>query len=313
MIKIVKDDPKPIADAELLEDLLQENTDLHIRVRKLVEENKSLSNRLRRALDEIERIEQSIRENREIYYLAIEAANLSIYDTGVKDEDLALKENWLARLGYDPVKARAESITWESLIHPEDYDRVVTAFDRLLNGEVPSLSIDYRLRASNGEYRWIIESSKSIGTSKVDGKLRIVGTHFDITEQKKAEEAEKEQRIFTDALSASTSVFNSTLNLNKLINLILINVGKVVPNDDSDIWLLDDQQKIARPAIRKGMDGKVILNSSMNLPVEQNQDLPGDHQYPSAGLPTRCPPGQLPHPQPEPESALVHHLSGDLW
>lgn len=251
-----------------IDGLIQENLDLRMHFAKQKLENGILATQLRKSLDECQKLEQSLKENREIYLLAIEATNLGIYDTEVKDKDFRLKENWLARLGYDPILAQDEDLTWESLIHPDDYDKVMSVFQRETRGEIDSVVLEYRLRAANGEYRWIIESSKTIGTCKENGKLRIVGTHYDITERKLAEEVEREQRAFTDALIASTTVFNSTLNLDKLINLILINVGKVVPHDDSDIWLFDKSLKNVHPALRKDMDGKVLLTSSVMLPVE---------------------------------------------
>lgn len=248
--------------------LIQENYDLHSHLSKKIIENKELANQLRRSLDQIKELEQSISENREIYLLAIEATNLGIYDTKVEDHDLSLKENWLVRLGYDPLLARNQDITWENLIHPDDRDRVLTSFAQELKGEIDSLVMEYRLRDSNGNYRWIIESSKRIGTSKKNGKLRIVGTHYDITARKLAEEAQREQQNFTDALISSTNVFNSTLDLDKLIYLILTYVGRVVPSDDSDVWLLDKNKKNVSPALRKDMDGNVLSTPSVILPID---------------------------------------------
>lgn len=252
-----------------LDGLIQENLDLRTQLDKRAREKKDLADQLRASLNECQKLEQTLKENREIYLLAIEATNLGIYDTEVSDKDYKLKENWLTRLGYDPRLIEDEDQFWETLIHPDDHDRVMTYFQSEVKGDIDSAVLEYRLRAANGEYRWIIESSKTIGTCRENGKLRIVGTHYDITERKLAEEAEREQKIFTDALIASTTVFNSTLNLNKLINLILMNVNKVIPGDDSDIWLLDSSQKNVYPALRKDMDGKVLSSSSVIIPVKE--------------------------------------------
>jgi len=222
----------------------------------------ALQEQLQNALDECRKLEQSFNQNRELYLLAIEATNLGIYDTNIRDEELDLKENWLARLGYDPKLAREQSLTWESLIHPEDYERVTSTFQTLTDGNCKSLNLEYRLRAANGDYRWIIESSKVIEEANLISGRRVVGTHFDITERKLAEEAERKQRTFAEALSASAAIFNSTLNLNMLLNLILINIAKVVQHDDADIWLIDSNKKSVHPAYRKsGVDGVLPIYS----------------------------------------------------
>ena len=268
--KLTDNKVQPIVEMESeIDGLIQENLDLRTQLEKRAREKKELAGQLRASLNECQKLQQTLKENREIYLLAIEATNLGIYDTEVSDKDYKLKENWLTRLGYDPRQYEDEDQFWETLIHPDDHDRVMTYFNSEIRGEIDSAVLEYRLRAANGEYRWIIESSKTIGTCRENGKLRIVGTHYDITERKLAEEAEREQKIFTDALIASTTVFNSTLNLNKLINLILMNVNKVIPGDDSDIWLLDSSQKNVYPALRKDMDGKILSSSSVIIPVKE--------------------------------------------
>jgi PAS domain S-box-containing protein len=259
-----------IMDIEVeLTGLIQENLDLRKQLSKRSAENKILATDLRKMIDKCESLEQSIKENREIYLLAIEAANLGIYDTEVKDKDLKLKENWLTRLGYDTVPNKDEDQTWEALIHPDDRERVISEFQKEVQGDVDSLTLEYRLRAADGNYRWILESSKIIGVRKISGKSRIVGTHFDITQRKLAEEAEREQRAFADALSESAAVFSSTLNLNEVLNLILVNVGKVVLHDDSDIWLIDKNYKNVHPALRKAMDGTILPTSSAIISIEE--------------------------------------------
>lgn len=251
-----------------IDELIQENMYFHERLDRISHENKSLAADLRKSRDDCDRLEQAIEENREIYLLAIEAAKLGIYDTDAKDEDFKVKGNWLSRLGYNPALANDADITWESLIHPEDHDRVMSAFQKEIDGEVDSLAIEYRLRAADGQYRWILESSKVIGKRR-NRKTRIVGTHYDITERKLAEEKEREQRAFTDAISESAAVFNSTLELDKVINLILVNVSKVIPNDESDVWLLDKSQKNVHPASRRDMYGRILASSSVIIPLEE--------------------------------------------
>jgi PAS domain S-box-containing protein len=212
-------------------------------------------------------LEKSIKENREIYLLAIEVTKLGIYDTHSKVEDSPLKENWLVRLGYDPIKMKDDNDTWLSLIHPEDYDGISKQFQQAIDGKRKSLNMEYRLRAANGDWRWIIESSNVIDDTLGNGKKRIVGTHFDITDRKIAEESERKQRELAEALIACASIFNSTLNLNKLLNLILINISRIIPYDDADIWLMDENKKSVHPAYRRGNEESVTPIYSVDFQI----------------------------------------------
>lgn len=62
----------------------------------------------------------------------------------------------------------------------------------------------------------------------------------DITEIKAVQAAEKEQRLLTEALLEITSAIGSSLQLDEVYDLILDNLGKVVPHDTANIMLLNE-------------------------------------------------------------------------
>ncbi len=61
----------------------------------------------------------------------------------------------------------------------------------------------------------------------------------EITERKRAEEAEREQHALTEALRDTTAALNSTLNLEEVLDRILTNVGRVVPHDAASVMLIE--------------------------------------------------------------------------
>jgi len=66
---------------------------------------------------------------------------------------------------------------------------------------------------------------------------------------KKSQESEKEQRLLSEALREVSVALSSTLNLNQVFDLILTNVGKVVPHDTANIMLIEGKiAKIVRIA-----------------------------------------------------------------
>jgi PAS domain S-box-containing protein len=62
----------------------------------------------------------------------------------------------------------------------------------------------------------------------------------DITELKRAEAAEREQRVIAEALQESTAVLNSTLDPDEVLRLILMTASRVVPSDGSLLVLVED-------------------------------------------------------------------------
>lgn len=70
----------------------------------------------------------------------------------------------------------------------------------------------------------------------------------DITERKRAEDAEREQRALAEALIDTAAGLNSTLDLDDLLDQILDNLARVVPHDGADVMLVDQAAEVARIA-----------------------------------------------------------------
>lgn len=76
----------------------------------------------------------------------------------------------------------------------------------------------------------------------------------EISERKRAEEAEHEQRALAEVLRDTAAVLNSTLDMDKVLDFILANVGRVVSHDAGYILLLDDERKNASVIRHVGFD-----------------------------------------------------------
>ena len=75
-------------------------------------------------------------------------------------------------------------------------------------------------------------------------RIEPEGIYFvlrDVTETKKIQEEEKEQRFLAEALRDIAGAINKSLNLEEVFILILENIGKVIPHQSSNIMeILDD-------------------------------------------------------------------------
>lgn len=63
-------------------------------------------------------------------------------------------------------------------------------------------------------------------------------------ERQRIETAEREQRALAEAINDISAALNSTLNQDEVLERILAFVGRVVPNDAANIWLLGDQSQV---------------------------------------------------------------------
>ncbi len=131
-------------------------------------------------------IEEKFIESEQRYEMAMEAADLGIWDYMVGTGKTYYSRKWKAILGYYPDELPDDYSVWEDLLHPEDKDRMVLFINNFLDSDLRIYEAEFRLRHKNGNYLWI----RSRGTALRDenGKaIRILGTHRDITEAKKSE------------------------------------------------------------------------------------------------------------------------------
>ncbi|MFP4346023.1 MAG: PAS domain S-box protein [Anaerolineales bacterium] len=88
---------------------------------------------------------------------------------------------------------------WVEGVHPEDRDDILEIYRAAVEAQ-RNYTLEYRLRRADGEYRWLLD----VGTPRYspDGTLvGFIGSCTDITEQKRAEQAERRQAAQLRALA----------------------------------------------------------------------------------------------------------------
>ena len=118
--------------------------------------------------------------------LAAAPAVLYVYDVQ-SERSVFQNRRFSELLGHTPIDPSLSE--WKQFIHTDDALRFVEYRDllkKIAPGE--TLHWNYRMRASNGEWRWFM-SRDVLMSSDVSGRpLLIVGSASDITQQKRAEE-----------------------------------------------------------------------------------------------------------------------------
>jgi PAS domain S-box-containing protein len=90
-------------------------------------------------------------------------------------------------LGYAEDEIEPHISAWERLVHPEDRPRADEANDSVARGE-PTYEAEFRLRHKDGRYVHVLSRGFPVRREPGGPVVRIVGTHFDLTERKQAEE-----------------------------------------------------------------------------------------------------------------------------
>jgi PAS domain S-box-containing protein len=148
---------------------------------------------LLRQIRRVARGQRALRESEERYALAMEGANEGHWDLDMTTDRLYLSPRMKVLDGQGPECIVASGRQWLANVdmHPEDRQRVASAFDQHLAGRSPRFECEYRVRHPNGEWHWLLARGRC--SLDAAGKpSRFVGSAMDISAQKQAQH-EKER------------------------------------------------------------------------------------------------------------------------
>ena len=145
---------------------------------------------------------EHLRVSNERFNTVVKATNDAIWDWDIlTDKVFMVGDTYKQLFGYDIVNAYPPGDLWESIIHPEDRERVLGKLSALIREGVASKWEDeYRLKKSNGQYAYVHDRGYIIYSAE-HRPIRMIGAIQDITVRKRSEETilaseEKYRQIF---------------------------------------------------------------------------------------------------------------------
>jgi len=136
-------------------------------------------------INKYKQIEDKLFESEQRYQMATEAADLGIWDYIVDTGTTFYSRRWKSMLGYYPDELEDNLAVWENLLHQEDKERMINYMSNFINSDLRLYEAEFRMRHKNGHYLWI--RSRATALRNDAGKaIRLLGTHRDITEEKKS-------------------------------------------------------------------------------------------------------------------------------
>jgi PAS domain S-box-containing protein len=136
---------------------------------------------------------EAMREHEERLNLVMRGTNDGIWDWDLETDAVYYSPRWKSMLGYGEEEIAAHVSSWQQLVHPDELEGVLAFVEAHLRGETAVYEIEHRLRHQDGSYRWILARGTTV-RDETGRPIRLVGSHTDITERKKAEAALKESQ-----------------------------------------------------------------------------------------------------------------------
>ncbi|MEX2044669.1 MAG: ATP-binding protein [Opitutus sp.] len=151
--------------------------------------------------EERRRIEARLKVSDERLRLSLDSTQIGIFEWSVPAGHVYYGPGLWAMLGYEHAVMPSTVEAWQSLIHPDDLGPYRRQVESQLEGTASFIEPDHRVRAGNGDWRWVCTRSKSVATDANGRPTRIVGTVQDITARREAEIALRESQADARKLS----------------------------------------------------------------------------------------------------------------
>lgn len=162
---------------------------------------------LKDRIEQLEYYQKALKESQLQYNLSIEGANDGFWTwdliTGVYKTSTLTKPEF----GYtDSEQSKVDTMEkWEKFVHPEDLVYGVKVIDSYLDGGEGIYENIFRIRAKNGDYRWILSRGKAVRNE--DGKAEsIAGSHTDITHQLQLQDNLKLEQGLVESISKEAPI-----------------------------------------------------------------------------------------------------------
>ncbi len=123
----------------------------------------------------------------ERFSLAMRGGNDGLWDWDLETDEVYYSPRWKNMLGYNENELDHKLTTWETLVHPDDKGSVQEKIQHYLAGRLDSFEVEMRMMHKNGHTVFVLSRGFLVIQESDNKPVRLVGTHVDITERKKAE------------------------------------------------------------------------------------------------------------------------------
>jgi len=126
-------------------------------------------------------------KSEERFSLAMRGVNDGLWDWNLETDEVYYSPRWKSMLGYCEDELDCTLNTWASLVHPEDKNWVLEKVQDYLAGRADSFEVEMRMHHKDGHQIFVLSRGFQVIHETEKKPIRLVGTHVDITERKKAE------------------------------------------------------------------------------------------------------------------------------
>src|SRR6185503_6561561 len=101
---------------------------------------------------------------------ALDGSSVALWDTDLRAGRVYLSEAWAGIIGAPPGDTVVTVDELVTLLHPDDVDALKRASLEVMKGLRPTYAIEHRVRARNGEWKWILSRGRVTERDPASGR-----------------------------------------------------------------------------------------------------------------------------------------------
>lgn len=206
-------------------------------------------------IDITERIqfEKSLQQANERFELVMQAGSDSIWDLDLQSGKLFLSDGFRRNFGIMSKEEHINNEWFNSLLHPDDKDRVLESFQKHLKNKKTAIwEARYRILGQDSKYAFV--SDRGVIVRDDTGKaIRVVGAMRDISREILHQESDAIERvIMQEAMQVGTG-------LEEVMNKLLEGLDQLFPGMQSCVMMVREGRlyKLAAPSLPKSYMEKI--------------------------------------------------------
>jgi PAS domain S-box-containing protein len=156
---------------------------------------------------------KALEQSEETIRLALASGNQGLYDLNIKTGETKTNDNYALMLGYNPESFVETNSFWASRLHPDDIEKTTQIYNQYIKGGIPEYSVEFRQKTADNKWKWILSYGRIVEFDEEGKPLRMIGTHTNIDELKKAQEQLSDSEEKYKALYMNAPLAYQSLNI----------------------------------------------------------------------------------------------------
>ena len=216
--------------------------------------------------------EEELDDTRDRLQLALDAAQLGLWEWNTLTGDVFLNARWSEMIGDIAMDAHCQMSELLARVHPEDVATLKQCMNNAVTGKAPRYTAQYRTKTMDGEWIWLESHGMAIDQNAQGRAERLIGIAADIHERKRLQAETEAARQQAEIANRAKTEFLANVShevrtpLNGVMGLIRLLMDSPL-NEEQQHWLhlMDDSAHTLLGLLNDILDLSKIEAGKMSL------------------------------------------------